>query len=87
LPLATNCCWTPKKGRLFFLYFNFPRLPVREGKNVLLGLAIFDDAASFDAFARVGAWAREVLPELSKWLHRPTENHRLVATARSAIHA
>jgi hypothetical protein len=50
-------------------------------------LAMFGDAASFDAFASDGTWVREVQPELSKWLHRPPESHRLVATARSAIHA
>ena len=65
---------------------NFPRLPVREGENVLVGLALFGDAESFDAFVRDGAWARDVQPELSKWLRRQTESHRLVATARSAIH-
>jgi hypothetical protein len=65
---------------------NFPRLPVREGDRVLVGLAAFDDAASFEAFARSGAWALEIQPELSKWLLRPTESHRLVPTARSAIH-
>lgn len=66
---------------------NFPRLPVREGEHVLVGVATFDDTASYDAFARSGTWAREVQPELSRWLARPVESHRLVATARSAIHA
>lgn len=66
---------------------NFPRLPVREGEQVLVGVATFDDAATCDAFVRSGAWAREVQPELSRWLARPVEGHRLVATARSALHA
>lgn len=65
---------------------NYPHLPVRKGENVLVGLAMFRESESFDAFVRGGAWAREVQPELSKWLHRQTESHRLVATARSAIH-
>lgn len=65
----------------------FPRLPVREDVNALVGLATFSDAAAFDAFARGGAWAREVQPELSRWLAGPVESHRLVPTARSAIHA
>lgn len=66
---------------------NFVRLPVREGESVLVGLALFDDPASFDAFARSGAWAREVLPRLAPWLRGPVASHRLVPTARSAIHA
>jgi NIPSNAP len=66
---------------------NFPQLPVREGENVLVGLVMFDDVAAFDAFMRDGAWEREVQPGLSPWLHRAPQSHRLVATARSAIHA
>jgi hypothetical protein len=66
---------------------NFPRLPVREGESVLVGVATFEDGASFEAFTRSAAWAREVEPGLSKWLLRPAETHRLVPTARSAIHA
>lgn len=66
---------------------NFPRLPVREGEHVLVGLAMFDHTTAHDVFARDGAWSREVQPGLSQWLARPVESHRLVATARSAIHA
>lgn len=66
---------------------NFPRLPVREGEPVLVGLAMFDDLAAFDAFARSDVWAREAQPQLAPWLARPTESHRLVPTARSALHA
>lgn len=66
---------------------NFPRLPVREGENALVGLAMFGDAESFDAFVRTGAWVREVQPGLSKWFLGPAESHRLIATARSATHA
>jgi quinol monooxygenase YgiN len=65
----------------------FPRLPVREGEQVLVGLALFNGAAAFDAFAEGRAWAREVALGLSKWLAKPPESHRLVPTARSAIHA
>ncbi len=66
---------------------NFPRLPVREGEPVLVGLAAFEDAAAREAFARGGSWEREVLPALAGWLARPAEQHRLVPTARSASRA
>jgi quinol monooxygenase YgiN len=66
---------------------DFARLPVREGEPVLLGLALFDSLAAFDAFARSGAWARDAQPALAPWLARPAESHRLVPTARSALHA
>ena len=66
---------------------NFPRLPVREGEPVLVGLALFHSPAAFDAFARGGAWARDAQPKLAPWLAGPTESHRLTPTARSALHA
>ena len=66
---------------------SFPRLPVREGEPVLVGLAMFDDTAAFEAFVRSGVWAREAQPQLAPWLARPAESHRLVPTARSALHA
>lgn len=66
---------------------NFPRLPVREGEVVLVGLAMFDGLAAFDGFVRSGVWAREAQPQLARWLARPAESHRLVPTARSALHA
>ncbi len=59
----------------------FPRLPVREGEHVLVGLALFDDTAHF------GAWPREADPSLAPWLARPTEHLCLVPTARSALRA
>ena len=66
---------------------DFPRLPVREGETVLVGLAWFDGMAAFEAFTRSGAWAREVQPTLACWLAGPTESLRLQPTARSALHA
>ncbi|WP_372526408.1 NIPSNAP family protein [Piscinibacter sp.] len=66
---------------------NFARLPVREAEQVLVGLAMFDELGAFDAFVRSGIWAREVQPRIAKCLARPTESHRLLPTARSAIHA
>lgn len=66
---------------------NFPRLPVREGEQVLAAFAMFADPAACDAFARGGAWGREAQPLLDRWLARPTHHLRLAPTARSAIHA
>lgn len=65
---------------------NFVRLPVREGEPVLVGLALFSDAAALHAFAQ-GAWPREVLPALARWLRGPPQSMRLAPTARSALHA
>lgn len=58
---------------------NFPRLPVREGEPVLLGLAMFDDAAAGDS------WAHGVEAGLRPWQARPAQRLRLAPTARSAI--
>jgi len=66
---------------------NFPRLPVRGGEPVLVGLALFDSAEAFDTFARSGAWARQARPALAPWLARAAESHRLAPTSRSALHA
>ena len=65
----------------------FPRLPVRAGEHVLLGLALFGDAAALQSFANSGAWAQDVAPGLAPWLARAPETHRLQPTARSALHA
>lgn len=66
---------------------NFPRLPVREGENVLLGLAMFPDEGTFRRFAASPAWEREIAPLLQPFLAAATEPHRLVPTARSAMRA
>lgn len=66
---------------------NFPRLPVHEGKPVLVGLALFDSADAFDAFRRSGVWVRDAQPTLAPWLARSPNSHRLVPTSRSALHA
>ncbi len=66
---------------------SFPRLPVREGEHVLLGLALFEDSSAFDTFAKSGAWEHGVAPGLAPWLARAPEAHRLQPTARSALHA
>lgn len=66
---------------------NFPRLPVRASEHVLVGVAVFPDLARFEAFGRSNLWAREIAPQLAQWPIRSTETHRLLPTARSAIHA
>ena len=66
---------------------NFPRLPVREGEPVLVGIAVFADEAAFDRFRRSGRWQRDVEPTLAPWLCKPAEPHRLLPTPRSALHA
>jgi hypothetical protein len=65
---------------------SFPRLPVRAGEHVLVGLAVFDDTRGFDAFQADGSWQRNIEPLLSGWLSRASEFHRLIPTARSKIH-
>lgn len=64
---------------------NFPRLPVREGEHVLVGLALFDSAQAFADFLSSGVWSREAQPLLDTYLARPTQSLRLAPTARSAI--
>jgi quinol monooxygenase YgiN len=66
---------------------NFPRLPVREGEHVLVGVAVFEDQASHDAFLADGSWQRDVAPALAQWLAAKPQVLRLAPTARSAIHA
>lgn len=66
---------------------DFPRLPVREGEHVLIGVAVFRDPAACDAFLADGGWRRDIAPALSQWLARPPHAMTLMPTARSAIHA
>lgn len=66
---------------------DFPRLPVREGEQVLVGAAVFASATDFERFQHMGRWATDVAPTLSTWLAKAPEAHRLVPTARSAIHS
>lgn len=65
---------------------DFPRLPVHQDEPLLVGLAMFPQAAAFDAFVQGGSWARQVQPGLAGWLAGTPQVHRLVATARSALH-
>ena len=66
---------------------NFPRLPVRADANVLVGVALFEDAAALAAFEASGKWQRDIAPELARWLAQAPETLRLEPTARSAFHA
>lgn len=66
---------------------DFLQLPVRQGEPLLVLLAMFAQSAAFDAFVQGGSWAREVQPVLDRWLRAAPQSHRLVATARSALHA
>jgi hypothetical protein len=64
---------------------DFPRLPVREDEPVLVGLALFDDPVTYEAFANSGRWQHEAGPQLQPFLAGIPESHRLVPTARSAL--
>ena len=66
---------------------SFPRLPVREGEQVLVGVALFPSEDDFERFQGSGRWADTVAPALSGWFGRPRQTHRLVPTARSALRA
>lgn len=66
---------------------NFARLPVREGEQVLVGLAMFDDEAALGAFTQSGLWQRDVAPSLDPLLAGRAQTLRLEPTARSALHA
>lgn len=59
---------------------DFPRLPVHTGRPVLVGVVRVDDPA-----ADGDVW-RGVQAGLQRWLARAPEIHRLVPTARSALH-
>jgi hypothetical protein len=65
---------------------NFPRLPVRTGEHVLVGVAVFRDEAHYDAFIKSGAWDRLIAPALEQWLSGNTQSMRLTPTARSVLH-
>ncbi|RYY90273.1 MAG: NIPSNAP family protein [Comamonadaceae bacterium] len=65
----------------------FPRLPIRDAGPVLVGIAVFPDAGSFDAFVAAGSWAREAAPLLAPFLAGAPAPLRLAPTARSATRA
>lgn len=65
---------------------NFPRLPVRTGEQVLVGVAVFRDGEHYDAFVTSGAWGRRIAPTLDAWLAGPSQSMRLTPTPRSTLH-
>jgi hypothetical protein len=65
----------------------FTRLPVRTGECVLVGVALFEDLRSHEAFGASMAWQQKIAPQLESYLLNTPESHRLVPTARSALHA
>ncbi|QJW85701.1 NIPSNAP family protein [Ramlibacter terrae] len=65
----------------------FPRLPVREGVQVLVGVALFAGSEDFEAFKQSERWERDAAPGLSPHLAAPAQSLRLRPTARSALRA
>jgi hypothetical protein len=69
----------------------FPALPVREGEEVFVWLAMFadedDHARSMSVLERATGWRDVVLPALGGYLDGPVETLRLTPTARSLLHA
>lgn len=69
----------------------FPALPVREGEDVFVWLAMFadedDHARSISVPERATGWCDVVLPALGGYLVGPVEMLRLTPTARSLLHA
>jgi hypothetical protein len=67
----------------------FPRLPVREGENVLVSCLGFDSLAAYDrhlaALDQAPRWRDGVWLSLARQLAAPTETRRLVPTARSLL--
>ena len=66
---------------------DFPKLPVRTGEHVLVGVAVFPDQAHHDALIASGAWSRTINPTLEPLVAGKPQSMRLVPTARSALHA
>lgn len=66
---------------------NFPQLPVREDVTVLVAAAMFDSMDAHERFVTSASWTGQVLPALAARLAAPMHHLRLVATARSALHA
>jgi hypothetical protein len=68
---------------------NFPRLPVREGENVLVSVMAFDDPAHHDrhmeTLGRSSRWCDEVYPALTRQLQMPPQQLRLAPTSRSQL--
>ncbi|HMI55285.1 MAG TPA: NIPSNAP family protein [Gemmatimonadaceae bacterium] len=67
----------------------FPRLPVREGENVLVSFARFADVRAYDRHVATlqesRGWRETAGPTLDKHLASPVETLRLTPTARSRL--
>ena len=83
-------------GALIVAYFitedsanNFPALPVREGENVFVWFAGFEDQAEYENYAAALAnskvWNEEILKSLTQQQTRVPEQLRLSPTARSRL--
>jgi hypothetical protein len=70
---------------------NFPRLPLRDGENVVITFCGFGDLAAYHAhmtaLGRHPAWQNEVYPALVAWLQTRPQVLRLAPTARSQLRA
>jgi len=67
----------------------FPALPVREGENVFVWLARFNDQTAYElhvaALARSSRWRDEISEELARRLKQAPEVLKLSPTARSLL--
>jgi NIPSNAP len=67
----------------------FPALPVREGENVFVWFARFNDPAAYErhiaALTRFPRWRDEILQELARRLKRQPEILKLSPTTRSLL--
>ena len=67
----------------------FPALPVREGENVFVWFARFNDAAAYErhiaALTQFPRWRDEISKELARCLKRPPEILKLSPTTRSLL--
>jgi NIPSNAP len=67
----------------------FPALPVREGENVFVWFARFDDSAAYERHVaeldKSSRWRDEISKELARRLKRPPEILKLSPTSRSLL--
>ena len=67
----------------------FPALPVREGENVFVWFARFNDAAAYEshiaALTQYPRWRDEISKELARRLKRKPEILKLSTTTRSLL--
>jgi len=70
---------------------NFPRLPLREGENVFVSFASFEDLAAYHAYmtalGRNSQWRGEVAPALMRRICGRPQILRLSPTSRSQLRA